>query len=372
MSRKFHITSLDIFDTLMAKGKRIGSSGLLDIAKQKFILISKDDERAKLAEYVSQLPFDHDDIVRLYQIVEHDNRREKLSTFQVKKRLNHAQLQISLENLSSQLAMSGEKATIITNPDNNKILIDYEYVEIDFGKATMLQEQLRKDRVEFFPCSTNTTDVRFAANQKCKELVEKIIKEIERIESARLEVDEIELSHISDGKRRNEFFFSLINGIEGLRLDDVSGVKISRFEVTSDIGTDQEIEDVSQEGDEVVQTTSFVGFIKEVAIKGKALLGQKEYLDFVEKGFFISNLTWKSLDNSVEPNLLVEFEAGFEDHQECTGFQYAVKGAYSYKKNESEFSSTRKPLSEPNKLLYKSKIEVAARKSKMEVSNDKT
>lgn len=372
MSRKFHITSLDIFDTLMAKGRKIGIKGLLDIAKQKSILISKDDERNKLAEYVSQLPFDYDNIVSLYEIIEQDSRREKLSTSQIKSSFDYPKLQTSIENLSSPLALSGEKAVIITNPASKNIIVEYEYTEVDFSKATMLQETLRKDRIEFLPTEKSVTNVRFAANEKCKDLVDKIIKEIEGLVKSKFEVDEIELSHIKDGKLRNDFFFTLINGLDGLRLDDVSGIKISRNDDSSvELDDDSEGES-SEDGDEVVPTDSFEGFIKEVALKGKALLGQKEYLDFVEKGFFISNLTWKSLDSSLEPNLLVEFEAGFEDHQECKGFQYAVKGAYFYKKDDSGFSATRRSLSEPDKILYKSKIENAARMSKEKVTNDKT
>ena len=78
------------------------------------------------------------------------------------------------------------------------------------------------------------------------------------------------------------------------------------------------------------------------------------------------------MDKTIEPNLLIEFEAGFAEPQDCKGFEYVVKGAYTYKKNENSFSSTRKPLSEPDKLKYKLKIEEAARKSKQEVSHDKT
>lgn len=373
MSRKFHITSIEIFDALMAKGKKIGINGLLNIAKQKSILISKDDERNKLAEYVSQLPFDYDDIVSLYEIIEQDNRREKLSSSQIKSNIDYPKLQKSIENLASQLALSGERAVIVTNPESRSIIVDYEYLEVDFGKATMLQETLRKDRVEFLPTSKSVTNVRYVSNVKCKELVDRIIKEIERFENSKFEIDEIELSHIKDGKRRNDFFFTLINGLDGMNLDDVSGIKISRNDETPDESDEEGDNDVNESnGDEIIPTDAFVGFIKEVALKGKALLGQKEYLDFVEKGFFISNLTWKSLDNSIEPNLLVEFEAGFEDHQECKGFQYAVKGAYFYKKDESGFSRTRKPLPEPNKILYKSKIENAARMSKEQISHDKT
>ena len=372
MSRKFHITSIDIFDTLMAKGRRIGIDGLVNMAKNKFILISKDDDKKKMAEYVSQLPYDYDDIVSLYEIIEQDTRREKLSTMQIKKKMNYEQIQGAVDNLSTQLANCNEKLSIKSNPSQPVLFLEYEYPDIDFGKATMLQETIMRDRIELSLNKPDITDLRFAANQKCKDLIEKIIKEIEEASSDKLEVDEIELSHISDGGKRNQFFFSLISEIPGLDLDDVSGVKISKSNDSMTVEDDvKDIQDGGEDSDDIA-TKELAGFIKEVAIKGRALLSQKEYLEFVGKGFFISNIVWKSLDKTVEPNLLVEFEAGFANNQECKGFQYTVKGAYSYKKNESVYSTTRKPLAEPDKLKYKSKLEESARKSKMEVSYEKT
>ncbi|WP_028570905.1 hypothetical protein [Desulfonatronum lacustre] len=366
MSRKFHVTSIDIFDTLMAKGRKIGAHGLIDMAKQKYILVSQNEERQKLANYVSQLPFDHDDIVNLYEIIEQDYRREKITTKQIKKALTYDQIHNSVEALSTQLANIGEKINILTNPNSPTLIIEYEYKDIDYGKATMLQEVIRKDRIEFTH-NIIETNIRTAANEKCKELIQKIIQEIERAENENLDVDEIELANVADGKKRNDFFFALINSIADLQLDDVSGVKISRFG-----GAPIDEEHESDNGEEVLPTPELAGFIREVAIKGKALLSQKEYIDFVDKGFFISNLTWKSLDIACVPNQLVEFEAGFSDPQDCKGFQYAVKGAYTFKKENSTFSTTRKKLSEPEKISYKSKLEEAARFSKQEVTNDKS
>lgn len=366
MSRKFHITSLDIFDTLMAKGRKIGISGLIDMAKQKYILISQDDDKQKLADYVSQLPFDHDDIVNLYEIIEQDNRREKITTKQIKKPITYDQLHNSIEKVSTPLANSGEKIKVLTNPNSPTFIIEYEYKEVDFGKATMLQESVRKDKIEFSIGNDKDTNVRTAANEKCHELIQKLIQEIERAENEKLEVDEIELTNIADGKKRNDFFFSLINGLPGLQLDDVSGVKISR------LGEETADQEPDSNEDEIVSRPELSGFIKEVAIKGKALLGQKAYQDFVEKGFFISSLTWKSLDTVSDPNLLVEFEAGFSDVQEFKGFQYAIKGAYVFKKDDFVFSTTRRRLPDQDKLRYKAKIEEAARLSKQEVSNDKS
>ncbi|MEF3698141.1 hypothetical protein [Desulfolutivibrio sp.] len=371
MSRKFHITSIDIFAALMAKGRKIGVTGLVNFAKQKCILVSKDEDRELLSEYVSQLPFDFDDIVKLYEIIESDNRREKLSITQVKKTISYDKFQHAIDSLSTQLAISGEKITILSNPDSPFLRIIYEYPHVDYGKATMLQETIVRDSIEFSLQKKDVTDIRFAANSKCKDLIKKIIDEIEGLESSTIEIDEIDLSHVTDGKRRNDFFFSLINTIPGLVLDDVSGVKISNINNSIAIENDLVDTDAEETEPEMFPATELTGFIKDVAIRGKSLLFQKEYLDFVEKGFFISNLVWRSLDKNVEPNIMVEFEAGFADHQQCKNFQYSVKGAYVFKKDKSVFSSTRKPLAEPDKIKYKTKIEQAALKSKREISYDK-
>ena len=69
--------------------------------------------------------------------------------------------------------------------------------------------------------------------------------------------------------------------------------------------------------------------VENIALKGQGLLSSPEYQQFKEKGFFITNIVWKSrqLDH---PYNIIEFDAGFDKPREGKGFKYNVRGVYRY------------------------------------------
>ncbi|WCB45065.1 hypothetical protein [Nitratidesulfovibrio vulgaris] len=360
MSKKFHITQDDIQDVLLARGKKANATALINIAKDKNILLSHEDSRETLALYVSKLPFDYHDIAKLYDMIEQDQRREKTTSQKIKSRLSDQDLRSAVGKHISNNTQTKDTLNIVSKPDATTFVLEIEYDEDDFSKARMLQTIRKKSRIEVC-LNDNSALVRHQANEKCEQIVASILSLIKEQKKEPIEIEKIELSNIASADRRNTFFEHLLKKCDGLVGQNVISVRISRMQID-----DAEDSDAEQESDEAVPAPCF---IKKVVLEGESLLAQEEYLNFIEKGFYISSIAWQAIDN--KSSTMVELEAGFANPSECKDFKYDVKGIYTIEKESGMPSQTKKAASHIDRLKYLDVIEKAATESMREVSNDK-
>jgi hypothetical protein len=93
-------------------------------------------------------------------------------------------------------------------------------------------------------------------------------------------------------------------------------------------------------------TEQMLAIVESVALHGKALLASAEYQLLREKGFFITSITWKSIQTASPYNIL-EFDAGFEEPKDGRGFRYNVRGLY--RNRDGEFTKTLQSLTAAHK-----------------------
>lgn len=355
-----YIRPIDIYDTFMAKEKKLSVNTILKIARKKGIILSSDTSRDELSRYISSIPFDNSDIAELYELIESDRRAEKTTSNRVKKQVTFDEIKAAVDKLNEERAPFDEVYTILTDPGASTCILDAVYYETDYSKARMLQTTKKKARIEFAP--RGDTLVRFPANEKCTKIVDSILSNIESNSGEVLSVEHIELSHIADAEKRNNFFISLLGNVENMPAKDVVSVKMVPIADTDDFTSDEE----------EASSPELTGLIKRVAIDGKAITVLKEYQSLIQKGFFISSLTWIAEDKDVKPNVLVELEAGFANPNECKGFKYSVRGIYTLEKDSGMFSIQKKAAPEAARIKYLAVIEKAAKRSIDEISHDKS
>lgn len=360
-ARNYFINSVDIYDTLMAKSKQLTKSIIMDIAQKKGFLISKDDTREELATFAASLPFDYDDIGALYDLIEQDQHRDKVTSSTVKKKIAFENLKVAIDRVNEERAPYGEVLTILSDPRDGKIAVQASYVDTNFGKARMLQHTKREARIEF-GATQNATHVRLPANEKCAKILSSIVKAIEESTGDTLEMEKVELRNITKPAKRNDFFFGLLNSVAGMPLQNILSVKMVPMPISADNDSD-EVDTETSEEEVVIEGPRITGLIKRVAIEGDAVHGTREYQSLVEKGFFIANISWQAIDTNAKPSLMVELEAGFADQTECKGFKYAVKGIYNQEKDSGDFSFRRKAADDLTKRKYLTLIEKAAKTS---------
>ena len=351
MSRKYHITQQDVKDVLLARGQKVNVNALVALAKSKNILISNKQNRVNLARYVATIPFDNDDIEFLYDLIEYDQRREKTTYSRIKRKIQETNLRDAVSKFQEERLANDEVINILSNPGAPTCIVEYEYDEEDYGKARMLQVTRKKVRLEI-SLNDSETVVRHPANTKCEQAVEYILGLLNESEDEPFKVEKIDLSHVASPDKRNQFFDSLMKNMSGMLPDDVTGVKISRL-------SDLEEDTPPDEEEEVLVP----GFIKKAALEGSSLLAQEEYQAFKNKGFFISNMKWTSVDKTSQELIKVEFEAGFADQANCKNFKYDVKGIYTTEKDSAIFVDRRRPATEVESLKYLSLLEKASESS---------
>lgn len=359
IERNFYLEPLDIYDTLMAKEKRLSIAAMLNIAREKGVLLSGEDSRESLARYLSSIPFDYGDISRLYDLIESDARRDKTTSSRVKKELKFPSILTAVNTLNDERSVYGEVYSIVSPPSSQTVVLDVRYIETDFSKARMLQKTRKDARIEF-NIATSDTLIRYPANDKCGQIVRSLIKKVENGLGDDIVLERIELSNIVTAEKRNDFFFKLMDNLSGMPAKDVVSVRMMPMNGDSD-------EDAQEEE----ENSQLVSLIKRVSFDGQAITASKEYKSLVDKGFFISNVTWKACDMTVSPNILVELEAGFAVQGECKDFKYAVKGTYAFEKEANGFSLYKKTATELDRIKYLGLIERAAKSSLDEVSNVK-
>jgi hypothetical protein len=348
----FYATEKDIFDILTAMKKKMTRGILFDLCISRGILISPEEERDDIIEYISMIPHDYIDLSALMDIARTNTRSERKTSMEVSTELQNKDINKVINAIKKGREKYGETYRVISE-SNNKSTIKVEYTVVDYGMTRLRQRVEKEGYIEVMK-ENGRTKIRHPANDKMQEITKDILTELKKATKIELEEEVISLAHIRDSEMRILFFVLLIRSLSGFELADVIHVRVSRLK-------DVNIEIDADETEEIEQTEEILtGHVNKAALDGVGLLNSEEYQNLKEKGFFISSLVWKSQEKTRNGNLVV-FEASFENPEDFTSFVYNVKGYY--KRTEEGFALTRLPFNEMEKSSYHRLVEDAAKKA---------
>jgi hypothetical protein len=355
----FYATEKDIFDILISTKRKITRGILFDICINRGILISPEEERDDIIEYISMLPHDYIDLSVLMDIARVNTRSERKASMEVNTELQSKDINKVINAIKKSREKYGEVYNVISE-SNNKSTIKVEYTVVDYGMTRLRQRVEKEGCIEVIK-ENGRTKIRHPANDKMQELAKDILTELKKTTRKELEEEVISLAHIRDSEIRILFFVSLIKNLHGFELADVTRVRVSRLKEANikEIDTNE-----IDESEEIEQTEEILtGHVNRAALDGVGLLNSEEYQNLRERGFFISSLVWKSQEKEGSGNLVV-FEASFENPEDFTNFVYNVNGYY--KQTEEGFTHTKLPFNELEKSSYHRVIEDAAKKALVE------
>ncbi|MCK9376196.1 MAG: hypothetical protein M0P73_08605 [Syntrophobacterales bacterium] len=342
-------TDKEIFDVLMSSKQQIRATDLLEWAKDRGIFYSPKDSRETLASNLSLLTHDYHDLNTILSHREHSGKAEKLTSVILNTPLTIDDIK-EVSKRYKEEAPIDEK--IITNPNGpNVYTVKVEYSEIDYSKTRLVQRRYKEADIEFI-VEDDKTLIRMPANDKAREIVDNLKNRLDAKKKTDIPIYLIELTEFSPLKR-TEFFTSLISKMPNFKLSNVTSVKVESNikepdENELELEDDQDKEQAQQE---------MLALVKNVALKGKSLLVSAEYQQLKGKGFFITSIVWRSSQIS-DPYPIIEFEAGFEDQETCTGFKYNVRGAFNYQ--PSGYTRTIRPILPDQKQKLLTLIEQTA------------
>lgn len=351
---RYYATDKEIFDLLLSAKQRLSASALLGLARARGIFYSSNESRDALASSISLLPHDYSSLSQLLGQSENPNRAEKVTSITLNTKIELETIK-AVATAFRDSAPLGEKVITHSESPNNYVM-QVKYTELDYAKTRLLQRRNREADIRFI-IEDDKTVIRMPANQKARDIADVLKNSLDAAAKTEIPAEEIELSDL-DTDSRTLFFTRLISSMPGYGLKDVMNIKVQSGRRPISTGSDVDV-DEEESDEEAALRERMLAVVENVALHGTALLASSEYQSLKRKGFYITSITWRSQQSSSPFNIL-EFDAGFEEPEQGTGFRYNVRGFY--RNRNGEFTKTMLPLKPTHKETVFPVIEGTARK----------
>jgi hypothetical protein len=351
----FYATERDVFEALTAFARKFPNDVLFELARKRGILLSEDEDRESLIEYMSLLPHDYNDFEALIEALNVNARQEKVTSITIPKNINRETLSQTIREVFQKRSPYGEVFNMTSL--GNKLEVKVEYTEMDLSK-TRLRQRIEKDATIELETSGSETHIRRPSNEKTNEIVNELIAALEAKTNSPLDRQTISLAGVADSAKLSKFFTDLITNVEGTEVKDVTLINVDSLE--GRLRPDIETEDTNDVAMSDIDK-KMLSYVRKVVIDGKGLLYSEEYDHLSKQGFYISRISWIAEEIEGERRR-IEFEALFENAKNSTGFSYSVKGFHK-KLEDDKHSISRYPLSATDKTHYFEEIEKSAKKS---------
>lgn len=346
----------DIYDLLLSGKQRLTESVLHELARDRGIFKSVHDSRESLADYLSLLPHDYHDVMGIVQKREPSHRRERTTSVRLNSELTLEELRIAADEYAK---MAGITEKVTHRPKGTKgFALNVEYDEFNHSRTRLLQKERHQAGIEFI-VENGQTVIRLPATSKANSIITALKENIEQKRKGTITEDIIQLNGLTTPASRSKFFTRLISTLEGFKLKNVMNLKVSSLGSESGENENNDFDIDDEESSDGVRTEMFAAVVHSMALSGQNLVQSQEYKDITKRGFFITSITWRS-EQSSDPLDVIQFEAGFEDKKNGTGFRYSIQGAFrSYK---GIHRKTIAPVSDFEKERFFSLLESTARK----------
>jgi hypothetical protein len=347
----YYATEKDIFDLLASKRKHFTKDVLLELCKDRGIICSNDEDKDRLIEYISILPYAYQDLASLLDQVQINTRGDKKISTKIDIPFNVSLIQNAVNKIKEVRGEEKKEVFSVVAESDSKIVVDVSYTELDYGATRLKQRVDRNDRIEIIKNDDGGIYLRLPSNERMQELKNVVALSVIG-ESTDVKPKEINLSGVRIPEARTKFFLTLIQSTNGLKLHDVSSIKVAAI-------SDQAIEEIEDDGDDIdIIQQEIVGKLQNAILQGSDLLKTIEYKSLIDKGFYICSIIWNTVDNNHDK---YQFEASFSDTENCNNFVYSLRGVYKWK--EDKYTSTRRAIEglEKNELLRT--VEKAAEES---------
>ncbi|MDD2098766.1 hypothetical protein EJA72_11570 [Pseudomonas sp. PB120] len=348
----------DIYDLLISGKQRMTVSVLRELLRDRGIFCSAKDEREDICDYISMIPHGFHDIEAIVDKREPPGRRDKTTNIQFDSEIALDDIREAVESYMKTIGPNEEVKHRIGREGGYVIKVEYD--EFNHNRAKLLQRERNEAKIDFL-VENGKTVVRLPATDKAKRVVEAIKECVEQRRKAPLAQEKVELAELSTPELRSKFFTSLISKLPGFKLRNVMNLKVSslRRSEESDENLDIDLDTAESEA-----RMEMFAVVHSMALSGQNLVQSKEYKELSQRGFYITHISWKSEQIENPPNI-VQFEAGFEDKQNCLGFRYGVQGEFKYHKGSHRKGIS--PVEDKERARYFSLIEQTALKLKNEL-----
>ncbi|MEO5712681.1 MAG: hypothetical protein ABIT37_04260 [Luteolibacter sp.] len=199
----------------------------------------------------------------------------------------------------------------------NKLSIVVNHVVPDFSQTRMLQPVPKRAEIEI-QTTKEGIQVRRSVDPKAKEISEKLELLIEskfKDTPQGIEKRFINLKDLKTPESRVQFFFDIMDNLEGMDYEDMWGVVVSRF--------DQKLTAEEEKKKFGKENKAFKSFIRKADFSGEGLRSNPQISSFLKEGFFVSACTLIAETDNPELGKVV-FRCGFTDESDDQIFEYKI------------------------------------------------
>ena len=339
----FCYTDRELFDGLLSGKQHFTVHALLDLARERGILLSSLDDREAIVDRLSVMTFGADGIRAIEAVFETSARAEKTTSFRINSPLTQQDLKTVAEEYRDNIPAEDR---VVTRPVGaGGYAIDVEYTETDFARTRLRQRQSKEAHIEI-KLEGGHAIVTLPASEKARQVVSVLTDSLFALKKTDIGLEEIDLTGITDPTDRTVFFTKLIANLQGFDIVDVARVKAARAEKT---GREAQVDDdEEEEGDDASE--QMLGIVKSMALEGRSILSSPQYQAMREQGFFITSITWSS-KRIAPPHEIVDFYAGFEEPLRGRYFRYSVLGWRTVRRSGDYIKGPKAPPPEEKKNL---------------------
>lgn len=341
----------DIYDFLA--GSRIPREDLENFLAGYGIFASQYADDESLFETISLLHHDWDSCTKLINLATIRETKDKWTKSEHTFSGEKSGIIESINDVREMRSLR-DKEDYSTEEKDGKVVLTVTYRDTNPGKTRLFQ-QVEKEVVVEIENTPDGVSVRHSSNDRAKAIVANLLGSIQsKDESEEQKSWEVDLSSVLDTGKRVKFFDDLMKGMNNFNLVDVLHVKVDRMpDQMEEIVLMPEEEEDDEEADELGEN------IRKVILYGKNLLSTTEYETLVNRGFFISSVTWQSeLQDGSQHRL--EFVAGFGESVSCKNFEYRVVGEYK-RGEDGHLKTTRENLKPFQARPYIQALEASAK-----------
>lgn len=344
----------DIYDLLISGKQRLTESVLREFIRDRGIFCSPDESREELADYLSVLPHGFHDVDAIVQKRDPGHRREKTTFVRLSTAIPVEELKAVAADYETEVR--GREKVVYRPTANEGFIVKVTYDEFNHSRTRLLQRERQEADIEFL-VQDGQTVIRLPATDKAKKIVAALKESVERRRKSLIDEESIELTGLTTPEQRSKFFTRLISTLPGFRLRNVMSLKVSSK--LSEDGEDDEALDLESEDDDEAGAEMFAAVVHSMQLSGQNLVQSQEYKELTARGFYITAISWRSECEGSPPDI-IQFDAGFQDRKQGTGFKYAIQGAFRAHKGSHRKTIVHVVDSEKAKLL--ALLESTARK----------
>jgi|GEM_PF-6100945 len=288
------------------------------------IMVPKDISREELTIRISRLILGWNELNNLVDLVDLGEEQEKSTFSDIQYAGSLSLAKDALEKVREE-RQQVEKESYRISMSNGKIIAAVDYIQIDTSKTPLLQGRPATLKVEIEQ-HNGKLRVTHTSNDTSKAVVRALLDQLKSLrgeDSKEVKLSSISLACVLNAGLRVDFFKRLAHGIDGFEYERATSVKVARLPIV-----DSSISDVANEPDgddlesEERDNSTSEAVLKNVILQGFDVEKSDHYQKLLDAGFFVSNLTWDSIETATKDRL--SFSAGFKNAETTEGFEFKV------------------------------------------------